>query len=75
MKKTIYVIISAVFGVLLSFIVHAVIEIKYLNWADSHDLTVDWHSIAGLSCALSPWLSTSLFITGIIFGVWLGFNW
>jgi len=75
MKKTVYIFFTACLGALLSFIAHALIESLYLNWAESNDLTVAWHSLAGKSCALPPLLSISLLLAGVILGIWLGFTW
>jgi len=75
MKKSVYIIITSVLGLLLSFIVHAIIEVKYLDWLETQGLRAHWYGIFGKSCALPPLFNYSLFITGVLFGIWLGFIW
>jgi dolichol kinase len=75
MKKTIYIILAAFLGLILSFIAHAVIEIVYLSWAEEHARTVKWVTVWGGNCALPLWLIYLLPILGIIFGIILGFFW
>ncbi len=75
MKKIIYIILAAFLGLILSFIVHAVIEMVYLGWAEEHVHTVKWVMVWGGTCALPLWLIYLLPILGIIFGVVLGFYW
>ncbi len=75
MKKTFYIFISTVLGILLSFLAHALIEVLFLNWADKENLTVEWHEYMGKFCALPPALSISLFIAGALLGIWIGFIW
>jgi len=73
MKKTIYITLAAVLGLLLSFIAHAGIEILYLNWAEKYDLPIKWVTIGSAGCALPLWLIVLLPILGILGGVLLGF--
>jgi len=40
MKKTIYIILAAFLGLILSFIAHAAIEMIYLGWAASHNVAI-----------------------------------
>lgn len=75
MKKTIYIILAAFLGLLLSFITHGVIEIIYLNWAEKNNVAVKWVTVWGGSCSLPIWLIYLLPILGIIFGIGLGFLW
>lgn len=75
MKKFIYVSLAISFGIILSFIVHAMIEILYLRWASSHNITINWTDIGDGACALPLVLIYSLPVLGAVFGLWLGFVW
>lgn len=70
-KKAVYLLAAAVLGVLLSFIIHAVIEISYLSWAERQDILVPFYG----SCALPPPLQIGLLLLGIIGGFFLGCFW
>jgi len=70
MKKIFYIILWIIFGLILSFILHALIEMIYLNWADKNNITVNW-ALNG-DCALPLCLIILLPIIGIIFGLWGG---
>jgi len=70
MNKMIYIILGIIVGAFLSFIVHALIEIVYINMTD---VDVKWAMYHGQPfCALPWWLIITLPILGIIFGTWLG---
>ena len=71
LKKIIYLLASTVLGVLLSFIVHAFIEMSYLRWAYNHNYAVTFFG----GCALPPVLQTALWLAGIIGGFFLGRFW
>jgi len=71
MKKTIYIILWALTGLLLSFIFHAIIELLYLKYADP--AKVHWVSVFGGICALPIWLIYLLPILFIAFGLFAGF--
>lgn len=75
MKKTFYIIITTALTVLLSFIIHALVEIAFLNWAEINGLTVEWDPIFGKSCALPFIFSVVLHAIGLFGGIWLGFIW
>jgi hypothetical protein len=70
MKKLFYVSLWVILGLILSFILHASIEIIYLKWAEKNNIAVDW--ILNHSCALPWWLVILLPSLGIIFGLWFG---
>jgi len=71
-KKTIYLIASTVFGIILSCIAHAVIEIIYLQQADN----ITWYSQGGVgACALPPAVQYGLVLIGIVGGYFLGRYW
>lgn len=73
--KAIYILLTVILGIILSFIAHAVIEMVYLWWAKSAGVEICWTKIFGSSCALPWWLIISLPILGIILGLFLGFWW
>lgn len=70
MKKTIYIILSTIFGLLLSLLIHAGIEMYFLNWTDKNNYQIIW--TRGV-CALPLWLIILLTGAGIAFGIWFGF--
>ena len=70
MKKTIYIISWVVLGLILSFILHAGIEMLYIKYVNPADLK--WVTVFGGSCFLPVWLIYLLPILGIIFGLWAG---
>jgi hypothetical protein len=70
-KRAIYLSAAVILGILLSFIIHALIEINYLNWALSQGKVVEFYG----SCALSPVLQISLWLLGAIGGFFLGRFW
>jgi len=74
-KKTIYIILAAILGFVLNFIVHGAIEIPvlYLFQKDfeKYGLGLDWQ----IWVLIHHVGSVTLVITGIIFGIWLGFRW
>lgn len=76
MKKGIYIFFTAILGFLLSLLLHAGIESIYLYWLRGQGKTPVWSSVfGGGQCALPIWLELGLAISGIAFGVWLGFQW
>ena len=70
MKKVVYVILWVVLGLILSFVLHAEIEIWYLRFAEANNWTVNW--ILNGSCALPLWLFVLLPVLGVVFGIVLG---
>lgn len=74
MKKNIFIISAIILGIILSFLVHAIIEILYLNWAIKTDAVIEWVSVfgEGKQCALPLWLIYLLPALGIVFGFRLG---
>lgn len=75
MKKNIFIILAIILGIILSFLVHAIIEILYLNWAIKTNTIIEWVSVfgEGKQCALPLWLIYFLPLLGIVFGFRLGF--
>ena len=70
-KKAVYLFISAVLGILLSFLAHAGIEIAYLNWAQNAGQVVFWYG----GCALPLPLQIALLVSGTAGGFLLGRFW
>jgi MFS family permease len=56
---------------LLSFLIHAFIEIKYLSWAEEQGRAVSFYG----GCALAPWLQIALWLFGALGGYFLGRWW
>lgn len=76
MKRTIYLTLSAFLGLLVSGIVHAIVEIVYLAWAVKNNKPVTWHTYGGrFPCSLHPILFWGLPIAGIIGGFFTGRIW
>ena len=76
MKKIVYIIAAAFLGFLFSFILHAILEMIYLNYALKNNLEIIWTTVFGKDvCALPLWLIITLPILGIIFGLAMGFKW
>ncbi len=71
LKKAVYLSAATILGILLSFIAHAIIEINYLNWAQSRGRAVAFYG----GCALPPWLQAALLAIGAIGGLFLGRFW
>ena len=68
LKHATYLIVATFLGLVLSFIVHALIEMGYLRWADSQGLLVPFYG----GCALTPELQIGLWVAGAIGGFLLG---
>jgi len=71
LKKTVYLSAVVILGVLLSFITHAFIEIKYLRLAFDRGLTVNFYN----GCALPPALNFGLLLLGAAGGFLVGRLW
>jgi len=75
MKKTVYILTSIFLGILLSFIIHALIEISVIYF-----LLKDF-TLYGLGLSWQAWWlihavgTTLLLAAGAIFGWWLGQRW
>lgn len=70
-KKAVYLLATTILGVLLSFIIHAFIEISYLSWAEKRGILVPFYG----NCALPPVLQIGLLLLGIMGGFFLGRFW
>lgn len=70
-KKAVYLIAATILGLLLSFLVHALIEINYLKVAADQNIVIAFSG----GCALPSWLNISLWILGALGGFFLGRFW
>ena len=61
-KKVIYVLVAVLAGILVSFIVHGIIEMLYLRIASDRGIAVIWTG----SCALPIYLQIGLFVAGAV---------
>lgn len=75
MKKTIYIILSMVLGVMLSFLLHALIEFFFLEYARAHSVYVNWNMDLGASCSLPGIVQLAILLLGIIGGYTIGQYW
>ncbi len=71
LKKVVYVLLAVFLGILLSFIIHGLIEMLYLKIAADRGIAVTWT----FSCALPAFLQIGLVLAGIIGGFFLGLYW
>jgi len=70
-KKTIYIALSVILGLLLSVIAHATIETYYLKYMLVNDLEIVWRS----NCALPPACVAILPLAGAVLGYFMGRHW
>lgn len=74
MKKFIYIALWGFLGLILSFILHAIIEIIYIDWAEKSNLVLNSMEVFGkYICFLPLWLIYLLPILGLALGIYLGF--
>ena len=70
-KRPVYVACSTLLGIILSYGVHAVVELLYLRWAEAGHHAITWYTHLGLGlCALHPVVQYGLLAAGGI-GGWL----
>ena len=75
-KKIIYVTAATVLGLLLSFIIHAIAESLYLNWAIKNDAAITWHTVFNQGqCALPLLVVYGLPVLGALSGFLSGRLW
>ncbi len=70
-KKIVYLFFWVILGVILSFLVHALIELIYLNWAEKQGKVVSWYN----GCALNPFLQIAILVIGVCGGFVAGYFW
>jgi len=73
MKKIAYIFLTAILGLLLSLIIHAILEIILIAWASKQNIILT-ANLNG-SCFLPNWLNFSLTLFGLGFGLLIGFKW
>lgn len=75
MKRVFYISLFVLLGILVQFLVHAVVEIFYTN------LLLTNYDVFGLGLPFSAWFtihtifSAILFIAGVAIGYWQGVYW
>jgi hypothetical protein len=75
-KKIFYITLTIFLGLLLSFIVHALAEMIYLNYAFKNELEIQASYFLGVGwCALPVWVQYTFPILGIVGGYFLGIYW
>jgi Zn-dependent protease with chaperone function len=74
LKKTIYVALVMVLGLILSFIAHAIIEIFYINYSLSRGIILKPSALTP-KCYLPSVLQIFLIFAGLIGGYFLGQKW
>jgi hypothetical protein len=73
-KKIIYIILTMILGLILSFIFHAVIEICYLNYLLERGISPQ-PSLLTHQCYLPSSLQIILLLVGLLGGYFLGRFW
>ena len=73
-KKTIYIILVIILGLILSFIFHAVIEIFYINHLLEKGIFPEPSSLTH-QCYLPSFLQIFLLLAGLFGGYFLGRFW
>jgi len=73
-KKIIYIILAIILGLLLSFIVHAAIEIFYINYLLEKGISPE-PSLLTHQCYLPSSLQIILLLAGLFGGYFLGRTW
>ena len=73
-KKTVYIILTMILGLILSFIVHAAIEIFYINYLLEKEVLPQPSSLTH-QCYLPLSLQIILLLVGLFCGYFLGHFW
>lgn len=76
MKRALYLTLTTLLGIIVSYGVHALVELWWLSYAQKQGLAITWtqHFGHGL-CALPPVAQYGLFILGAIGGFLTGRVW
>jgi hypothetical protein len=75
-KKIFYIGLTIFLGLLLSFILHALVEVLYLNYAFANNLSIQGTYFLGVGwCALPVWTQYTFPVLGIGGGYFLGLYW
>lgn len=70
-KRVVYLCATTFLGLMLSFLIHAGLEMGYLKWAESEDIIVHFYG----GCALPPLLQIIIWLAGGMGGFSLGLYW
>jgi hypothetical protein len=73
-KKTIYIALVMVLGLILSFLIHAIIEIFYINYSLSRGIILK-PSVLTSKCYLPSILQIFLIFAGLLGGYIFGQKW
>ena len=68
LKKILYISSSIILGLLISFNLHALVEINYINWAAKQGKILVFYS----GCALPFFIQINIWLIGIISGYFFG---
>ncbi len=71
LKKAVYLLASIILGLLLSVILHALIEVNYIIWAIKHNYIMSFYG----GCTLPPILQATILLAGLVGGYLLGLFW
>jgi len=75
-KRPLYLTLTTILGLIVSYGLHALIETWYLSYADKHQLVIKWTMHFGLgSCALPEWAQYGLLVLGVVGGFLIGRVW
>jgi len=75
-KRTVYLALSMALGIIVSYGVHAVVELWYLGWAETKGRTVVWASHFGAGQCALPWcVQYGLLAAGVVAGFLIGRVW
>lgn len=73
MKRRLYLLLSAILGLIFSLGLHGLIELWYLSAVDPENVT--WKNLSGATCALPWWLLVGLPLAGLVSGWLIGRLW
>ncbi|NQU99980.1 MAG: hypothetical protein HQ538_04530 [Parcubacteria group bacterium] len=74
--KLFYIIATTFLSILLSFIMHGLLEMLYLKILIDRGSVINWTSYFGVkSCALPIYLQIGLLLFGLVGGFFLGIFW
>ncbi len=75
-KRTVYLCLATLLGVVASYGVHALAELWYLRWADRSGNAIVWTKHFGVGQCALPWFAQyGLLAAGIVGGYLLGRVW
>ncbi|MBI2984496.1 MAG: hypothetical protein HYY50_02630 [Candidatus Kerfeldbacteria bacterium] len=75
-SRTLYLALTMLLGVTVSYGLHALIELWYLSWAQNTGRLITWTRHLGIGlCALPRWLQYGLLAAGLVGGFLTGRVW